>query len=148
MKFRGVRRNKYAVSNQIVTVASMSIFILVVLAVTFNTIQEPVFIDQEQKSQKDHTALAVANMLTGQSGSIEGGDSEWEYVVTTVLPSSVGLRMSPDDVPQEIQNLETLDPNDINLNSPPEVFLLAPANDPDNSLSTNTPTPPSTSLFI
>jgi len=140
MKFRGVRRNKYAVSNQIVTVASMSIFILVVLAVTFNTIQEPVFIDQEQKSQKDHTALAVANMLTGQSGSIEGGDSEWEYVVTTVLPSSVGLRMSPDDVPQEIQNLETLDPNDINLNSPPEVFLLAPANDPDNSLSTNTPT--------
>ena len=130
MTKRGIIRNNKAVSNQIVSIASISIFIIVVLAVTLNSVQQsPDYRAQVDKNTQIYSAEDIVDMLADHFGSSPDGSSNWEDNVDTINPLSVGLRIDPNVVPEEIEDLSTFDPD----------VYAGPTNNPPNVVDNTLP---------
>ena len=131
MKIRRIFKNNYGVSNQLVTICSVSIFIIVVLAAVFNSVQQAP--DQTvvvEMQAKNHAAVSVSSLLTGDTGSLPDGSINWED--STISPSVVGLKMDPAEVTEEIAELSKIGGSVVGtVNHAPTVSNPNPPDDPD-----------------
>lgn len=99
MKIRSLRQNDTAVSHQLVSIASISIFICVVLATVINSVPvSPDTTSISDMTDKQSMALQISTMLIDTPGLAPDSSTTWESSELTTrscLPYSVGFRLNP-----------------------------------------------------
>ena len=126
IRFRKLYNNNNAISHQLVNIASISIFISVVLATVINSV--PLSPDTSTLSDitdKKSMALQLSNILIDTPGMAFDGSPCWESVTddglgtgTLLNPLSIGFKMNPAD----------LTSNDLRLLSYKKIVTLTDVN--------------------
>jgi len=110
-RFRRLYSDNYAVSHQLVGIASISIFMCVVLAAVINSV--PISPDTAALSDitdKKSMALQISTILTDSPGIASDGSSCWEEdVFDAFIPESVGFKTNPEQSQSSQIRLLSLD---------------------------------------
>jgi len=97
VRFRRLYSDNYAVSHQLVSIASISIFMCVVLAAVINSVPiSPDTVALSDITDKKSMALQISTILTDSPGLASDGSPCWEEdEFDTFIPKSVGFKTNP-----------------------------------------------------
>lgn len=96
-RFRRLYSDNYAVSHQLVSIASISIFMCVVLVAVINSVPiSPDTVALSDITDKKSMALQISTILTDSPGVASDGSPCWEEdVFDAFIPESVGFKTNP-----------------------------------------------------
>jgi len=97
VRFRRLYSDNYAVSHQLVSIASISIFMCVVLAAVINSVPiSPDTVALSDITDKKSMALQISTILTDSTGKALDGSPCWEIdEFDAFIPESVGFKTNP-----------------------------------------------------